>query len=359
MIELIPKKSLDQQLRIKRFLIGTFSYIIFILTFIICHWLGLFRLPLAKLSIIIGMIALINLGFYLVFLFDINLYFKEKSLTIAQITVGTIVIMIAIYYANEARGAFLLLYMVTFSFGVFRLKVRQFLFLTLIVITGYSVNLSLLKIYHPETLNMTVELLRLLILSVVFTWFSFIGGYINRLREKVEELATKDGLTKVFNRRKIFEVLEREVELSKRQLYHFGLLMIDIDDFKKINDSYGHLAGDLILTNVAKAIKIALRTEDYLGRYGGEEFLAVLTNPTPENALLCANRIKEVVENLETEFKNKKIKVTISTGVTVYLPDESLDTTLARADKALYMAKERGKNTVVALDFTNKELKQF
>lgn len=197
---------------------------------------------------------------------------------------------------------------------------------------------------------MRLELINLLVLSVVFIWFSFLGAYINRLREKVEELATKDELTKVCNRRRLFEVLEREVELAKRQFAPFTILMIDIDNFKSINDTYGHLAGDKALKEVAQTMKQTLRKCDYLGRYGGEEFLVILSYPTLKNSCVCAERIRKKIENLTIESNNQMIKVTISTGSTIYCPEESLDATLARADKALYMAKESGKNKVVTLD---------
>jgi len=322
---------------------------------ILCKYLGIFRLPVFETILLITGAILINLLFYLIFYFDINMHFKDKSLTMAQMTIAMIFIMTAIYYVDNARGSFLLLYIVSFSFGLFRLKIKQFLILACLVIASYATVIALSITYHPEITTLKIEMINLLVLSVVFIWFSFMGGYINQLREKVEDLATKDELTRVCNRRKLFEVLEREVDLAKRKSYQFGLLMIDLDDFKEINDTYGHLAGDLVLKNVASTIKKTLRNEDYLGRYGGEEFLIILTNPTLKNARLCANRIKKIIEDLNIEFNNQKIKVTISIGASIYCPDESLDTILARSDKALYIAKAKGKNTVVTLDPAKKE----
>ncbi|MGE4518495.1 MAG: GGDEF domain-containing protein [Desulfobacteraceae bacterium] len=358
MFNLIPQKNIQQQLRIRRFFMAAFSYLFFILLIMLCQSIGIFTLSLYETTVMISSVLLINLLFYLLFIFDINLYFKDKSLTMAQMTTAMIVIMVTIYYINNVRGAFLLLYVVSFSFGMFRLKIRQFLILTCLIIASYSAIIVLLSIYHPETIDIRLEMIRLLVLSVVFTWFSFLGGYINRLREKVEELATKDELTKLCNRRRLFEVLDREVELARRQYSPFTLLMVDIDNFKSINDTYGHLAGDQVLREVGAAMKKTIRTVDYVGRYGGEEFLVILSYPSLENAVVCANRIRQIIEDLSIEFSSHKISVTISTGSTVYCPEESLDTTLARADKALYMAKARGKNTVVALDCSKNELKK-
>jgi diguanylate cyclase (GGDEF)-like protein len=247
---------------------------------------------------------------------------------------------------------------VSFSFGLFRLKVSQFLVLTALIIASYSTVIILLKAYNPLKVDIKLELINLLVLSVVFTWFSFLGGYINRLREKVEELATKDELTRICNRRRLFEVLEREVELARRQYAPFSILMIDIDDFKNINDTYGHLSGDMVLKEAAAAMKQTLRIGDYVGRYGGEEFLIVLAYPSLENAVLCGERIRQKIENLSVlSSKGSQIKITISTGSTIYCPDESLDQTLARADKALYMSKTTGKNKITALDCYKNEIK--
>lgn len=350
MVTLFLQKNTEQQLRIRRFLMAAFSYLFFIVLIMLCQCLGIFTLSIFETIIMITSIMLINLFFYLLFVFDVNLYFKDKSLTMLQMTTAMVVIMVTLYYIDDARSAFLLLYVVSFSFGMFRLKVRQFLILTGLIIGSYSIVVVLLSTYHPDKVNLKLEMINLLVLTVVFTWFSLLGGYINRLREKVEELATKDELTKLCNRRRLFEVLEREVELARRQYSPFTLLMIDIDDFKRINDTLGHLAGDQVLKEVAAAMKKTLRLGDYVGRYGGEEFLIILSYPTLDNAVVCGNRIREIIGDLEISFHSHMINVTISTGCTIYCPDESLDQTLARADKALYMAKSKGKNKVIALD---------
>ncbi|MGM5484231.1 MAG: GGDEF domain-containing protein [Nanobdellota archaeon] len=343
---LIPETSPQQQLRLRRFFMAAVSYLLFICIIIICQILNIFTLAVPDTILMMCTVVFINIGFYLLFRFNLNLYFNDKSLTMLQMSVATIIIMITIYYIDNVRGAFLLLYVVSFSFGVFRLKVKQFLFLTALIIFSYILIILLLLKFHPDRIILRVEILRLCILAVVFTWFSFLGGYINRLREKVEELATKDELTKVCNRRQLFNILSRETELAKRKFAPFCILMTDIDNFKQINDSLGHLAGDLILKEVATEIKSELRKCDYVGRYGGEEFLIILSYPTLENSVICAERIRKKIEKLELSFDNNKVKATISMGATIYCPEESIDKTLARADKALYLAKNKGKNRV-------------
>jgi diguanylate cyclase (GGDEF)-like protein len=346
MLNLIPETSPQQQLRLRRFFMAAVSYLLFIFIIIICQLLNIFTLAAPDTILMMCTVVFINILFYLMFRLNLNLYFRDKSLTMLQMSVATIIIMITIYYIDNVRGAFLLLYVVSFSFGVFRLKVKQFLFLTALIICSYILIIVLLLKFHPDRIMLRVEILRLCILAVVFTWFSFLGGYINGLREKVEELATKDELTKICNRRQLFNILSREVELAKRKFAPFCILMTDIDDFKEINDSLGHLAGDLVLKEVASKIKSELRKCDYVGRYGGEEFLIILSYPTLENSVICAERIRKKIEKLELNFADKTVKATISMGATIYCPDESIDNTLARADKALYLAKTRGKNRV-------------
>lgn len=183
MVTLFLQKNTEQQLRIRRFLMAAFSYLFFIALIMLCQCLGIFTLSIFETIIMITSIMLINLFFYLLFVFDVNLYFKDKSLTMLQMTTAMVVIMVTLYYIDDARSAFLLLYVVSFSFGMFRLKVRQFLILTGLIIGSYSIVVVLLSTYHPDKVNLKLEMINLLVLTVVFTWFSLLGGYINRLRK--------------------------------------------------------------------------------------------------------------------------------------------------------------------------------
>ena len=167
------------------------------------------------------------------------------------------------------------------------------------------------------------------------------------LYETVEMLAITDGLTGLYARRYFFERFNEELSRSKRQDLKFSFLMIDIDDFKNCNDTYGHLVGDLVLKDVARIIKENVREIDLAARYGGEEFSLILPETDSKRAMLVADRIrKRIEENIFSAYE-EKLKITVSIGLAVYPEDsqEALDL-VEMADKALYVAKSSGKNIV-------------
>ena len=346
MISLIPQTSSDQQLRIKRFLMAALSYIVFLFLIIICQQLGIFILSFTNTIAMAGIVFVLNLSFYIIFRTGFNLKFSDKSLTTIQMASAMLVIMVTIYFIDEVRGTFLLLYIVTLSFGIFRLRTRQFLIFTGLIILSYLTVVFIMMKFQPHRTDIRVEIIRLSVIAVVFIWFSFIGGYINRLHQKIEEMATIDELTKLCNRRKLFTVLKRETELAKRDHAPFCILMADIDNFKRINDNYGHQTGDLVLRKIAERLKRSLRKCDYIGRYGGEEFLLILSYPTLDNALICSERLRNLIDTMEIETDKEPIHVSLSIGATVYIPDEPVEKTLSRADNALYRAKANGKNRI-------------
>lgn len=164
------------------------------------------------------------------------------------------------------------------------------------------------------------------------------------LYQRVLDLSMIDELTSLYNRRKIIEILNLEIERAKRYGYEMSIIMADIDNFKKINDSYGHQAGDLVLKKVANVLKNSLRKVDYVGRFGGEEFLIICSQTSLKNAMILAERIRSAVETMY--FGDKIGKVTISLGVTSSKGEKDIDKIINDADRALYQAKRDGKNCV-------------
>ena len=181
------------------------------------------------------------------------------------------------------------------------------------------------------------------------TIFKFLtGGNIeNAYHEEIYRLTTIDGLTQIFNKRYFLETLEREIARSQRYRRSLSLVMFDIDHFKKINDSYGHLAGDYVLKHLASTVKTKIRREDLFARYGGEEFAIVLPEIDGINSKAFAEKIRQLVEKQDFRFENTRIQVTISMGVGA-IDDEHNDaaTLIKQADDFLYAAKSAGRNRV-------------
>jgi diguanylate cyclase (GGDEF)-like protein len=182
------------------------------------------------------------------------------------------------------------------------------------------------------------------------TIFKFLsGGNIeNAYHEEIYRLTTVDGLTQVFNRRYFLEQLDREVSRARRYRRDLSLILFDIDRFKSINDTYGHLAGDYVLKQLATVVKGKIRREDVLARYGGEEFAIILPEIDATNSLAFAEKIRRLVERAPFKFEETKIAVTVSIGVSTCLDTDDSAALLKRTDEKLYEAKAGGRNCVRA-----------
>ncbi|MCE6975967.1 GGDEF domain-containing protein [Pseudomonas frederiksbergensis] len=156
--------------------------------------------------------------------------------------------------------------------------------------------------------------------------------------------ALRDPLTDTGNRIAMDQTLEREIEMSRRHSQPLSLLMLDIDHFKHINDTYGHSAGDEVLKAVAASIKNQLRNVDMVFRFGGEEFMILLSNTSREAAAMVGERLRFAAQAQDYEAEGKMIELTVSIGCSTLLPGESAESLLRRADSALYVAKREGRN---------------
>jgi diguanylate cyclase (GGDEF)-like protein len=156
--------------------------------------------------------------------------------------------------------------------------------------------------------------------------------------------ALRDPLTGTGNRIAMDQTLQREIELSRRHLQPLSVLMLDIDHFKLVNDTHGHSTGDDVLKAVAASIKNQLRNVDMVFRYGGEEFLILLSNTSREPAAMVGERLRFAVQSEEYLADGHTILLTVSLGCSTLLPGESADSLLRRADSALYVAKREGRN---------------
>ena len=186
--------------------------------------------------------------------------------------------------------------------------------------------------------------------SVIFKFL--LGGELGSIEaqyhEEIYRLTIIDGLTQVYNKRYLLDFLEREMARCSRHGRPLSLLLFDIDHFKKINDSLGHLAGDYVLRELAVALRTRIRREECFARYGGEEFALVLPETGHENSVYLADKMRKLVEGHKFEFEGKAIRVTLSGGVADMLPvhDHPL-AFLKAADGRLYEAKRQGRNRIV------------
>ncbi|MFO8049991.1 MAG: GGDEF domain-containing protein [Desulfosudaceae bacterium] len=350
MISIFPKGDTRQALRIRRTLMAVASYL-----FIGAGcYLGI-RLGYARdlgLSVVLIITAGVS-GVYLIILTimyrGINERFRDPSLTLFQILCGIVFITIIAYYmVDRIRGTASVLYILAFMFGTFRLRLRDLLVLTGITGGLYAGAMTLLHFSDSGAVDPQLESMRWVIMMMALVWVSYMANYISKLRRRITRLATHDALTGVLSRREIFEVLSREKAFSDRAGTPFSLCMLDLDDFKQMNDTYGHQAGDAVLNAFARALEDNTRTTDYVGRYGGEEFMVVFSNfQCQESQSSGTERLLAATPNLRFPDISPQVKITTSIGIATYQPGESTDALVTRADAALYEAKENGKDQAV------------
>ena len=340
-----------QAVRIRIFWMAAGSYLVGYLVLIVSYFLGVIGpQPLEYLAL---PFLLPNIAFYTLFRTGLNLRFKEPSLTAPQIVVATLVIMYIVYLAEQVRPLILMFYLILFLFGLLRLTTRQLLGIGGFAMATYAGVIFLVIRLKGEQVNLRMEVLYGLVLSLGLVWFALVGGYISKIRDKlrhslrtIQQMAIHDELTGVFNRHHLNELLETEKARCTRSGEDFSICILDVDYFKRVNDTLGHLAGDRVLKHFASEVKNSLRTIDSFGRFGGEEFLLVMPRTNIEQARLCAERIRRMTEELVFPEFDRGFSITSSFGIAQYRTGEDLKEMLNRADAALYKAKNAGRNRV-------------
>lgn len=284
--------------------------------------------------------------------------FSDPSLAFAQMLYAIACDAAAFVIAGHSRGVTLPILSVILMFGMFGLSLRQVIFVAL-----YGLGLfSLAAIYtaqrlvtdEPTGLLVAYVFMAFVVLSATtfLTWrLQLMSAYMrnkkNELKtalDKINLIATRDELTGVFNRRHMLEKIAEEAQRANRQSKALLFAILDIDHFKQINDTHGHQVGDMALQAFASVVLGTLRAHDTLARWGGEEFVILLTDTDPASGQICLERVRTKVADAVVNTPTGAVKMTVSIGVTPYRPGEDTDKTMARADAALYVAKLQGRN---------------
>ncbi|MFC2028773.1 GGDEF domain-containing protein [Chloroflexota bacterium] len=205
----------------------------------------------------------------------------------------------------------------------------------------------------PEYILNALQIMELFLVSVVSILLLYLLSYIGEqhfkahvLAEVNARLANTDSLTQVDNRRQLEEHIETEINRAVRQRRPLTVLMLDFDHFKKVNDQYGHTAGDSVLVNIAGLISKNLRSMDHFGRWGGDEFICVAANTDIDTATLLAERIRSQIEG--AQFQDSP-SITCSIGITAFIKGDTPNELISRVDKGLMQAKAAGRNRVACI----------
>jgi diguanylate cyclase (GGDEF)-like protein len=192
-------------------------------------------------------------------------------------------------------------------------------------------------------------------IALIELFSQMVGASVGNIKlfEKMQRQATTDGLTGLANHKRFYEILERELWRAKRYNEKISAIMIDIDNLKMVNDTYGHRVGDKVISEIGRIIKSCIRQIDTAARYGGDEFAVILPNTNLEDAKLVAGRMVEGVANSFVDIKKNQVQLSISVGLGIYDSDSSPEDITSRSDQALYDAKKAGKNTLKVFSMNN------
>jgi len=232
----------------------------------------------------------------------------------------------------------------------FTKKVKKQYSLDVIITTGYSSEYSYEDAINNGASDLIFKPIRLNELMLRINRVIRERSLINerdRMIENLRKLSIKDPLTDLYNSRYFYEQLEKEITRSDRYFHPLSLIFIDIDHFKSINDSYGHMVGDKALLMIAKKMKTSLRSLDTAYRFAGDEFTIILPETAADQAEVVADRIRSEMENERLVILEKQIsKITLSIGIAEYLRNEEMKQFIHRADVTMYQAKKSGGNKI-------------
>lgn len=357
----------DQQIRLRRLGMASVSYCATLLLVFFFYHDGM--LPFGVVIAFALTAICINLLFYLLISTNLNLKAADPTLAFPQIVCSILPTLVVLYFLEDgqARGVMLMLAVVAVSYGVMTLETGPLIRALLIMLAGYLVSLWLSRLTHSRVHVGSLEALQVGAVLIVSAQVIWLGSHINRLRHEVIErnralkgtmaelhealdtiqaLATRDELTGLFNRRHLQTVLAQEVARAERDGQPFSVCLLDIDHFKQINDNYGHEGGDKVLRALAEAVQPNVRSVDCFGRFGGEEFLLILSATSLAGAQVKAEKLRQRIEALRFAEFGDAFRVTVSIGV-AESDHEPSEATLRRADAGLYEAKNSGRNRVV------------
>ena len=352
----LPQDDKRQRVRIQRLVLSACASVGAAALALIVAGAG--YLPYSAAAVFASAVAVLIVAFYAWIRSGLNLRLDDPSLTIPQMVAAGLATSYLVYESSVfARPAFVALYFIAFMFGILALDTRRLLGIAVFYVACYATAVAL-ALPSTHEADLPREAMRVGILALILGGFSLIGGYVSRLRRKLklanvsltealrasESRARIDALTGCYNRRHGRDILETESKRAARG-EPLTICLADLDRFKPINDKFGHAAGDQVLKGFTATVQGGLRATDALVRYGGEEFLIVLSQTSIAEAAMVAERIRQLVEDMSSVAGPHGI--TVSIGVTEHRPPESIEEAIERADAALYRAKKQGRNRVV------------
>lgn len=295
----------------------------------------------------------------LAMLSGLNQRLDDPSLSLPVVLWSTLGLLVSAYHVDQVRLCVMVLFFAILQTGVFRLRFAQFVAISLLAVSGYGLIIWRVANLYPEAIDPTAELIQWAAFSLITLGVVLVANEIATIRmqlldrndqlrnivERIQDMAIRDELTGMYNRRHANERLGKIREMANRNAFGFMVLYMDLDHFKRVNDNHGHNVGDEVLRLFSTMVRDSLSGRDFAARLGGEEFLVVLVKTSRAEGLAMAERLRESVMAL-TFPSATGLKMTASMGAAEFMRGETLEQLLARADAALYRAKHGGRNQV-------------
>ena len=341
-------------MRLRRFFLAAAFSTIYLAVVAIFWWCALVNFNTLLLAM--SLFAVCVAAFYLTFRMGWNTRFRDASLAM-PLTVSAIVCMLMVmYFAPPVQIIFAPFAFCSIAFSALRLSGKKLMALGLFALFGNALVVSLHQWPQVNPALLQLELLHLLVLAATLPMFAVLATRIHRLRhalvsadariKSAENSARRDPLTGCYSRKFVFARLEDLCRRAHENDQSLCIAVMDIDRFKSINDTLGHLGGDAVLRRFSELCNSEVRESDVFGRYGGEEFVLVFPRTSLPAAVDTCERIRARVASAEWGAA-EPLRVTVSVGVARYEPGESALEFFSRADAAMYQAKQEGRNQVM------------
>lgn len=344
-----------QRVRILRFLIAATNFAI--CTAVLIYAIGAGAVDRHEGLPLAAYMVTQCLFFYALLRSGLNLRFADPALTMPQIIVATTCVAWSYAILQDSRGASLMLLVLVLVFGMFNLSSHEARLASFFALALQGLTMLFMVTWKPEHYTARQEMIHFLFVCTTLPTISVLSGQLTDLRERltqrkndlavaldrIQTLATRDELTGLYNRRHMMEALAQQARAADGGGRVFCLAVIDLDFFKLINDTHGHGVGDEVLYRFARLVDGELGSADLFARWGGEEFLLMLTDCRAAQGQACLDRLHHLVAKTTMSEAQPGLRISFSAGLAERACGEDLGVAIERADHALYAAKRAGR----------------
>ena len=351
----------QQSLRITRKLLSDWVFVVCVGLIAYGTWRGV--IDPQEGAVLAAAIVVSSIGFYLALRSGFNLRFDDPALTLPQVLAAITWIAGAYATTKAAHGGTLMLLSLVLVFGIFSMNPRRARLSGVYTICIMGAVMLYKNRTDPLVYPAPVEWMHFVFVLTVVPTITTLSSQLTKMRQRlknqkvelsdalarIQELATRDELTGLINRRQMNQVVLDHAALDNRNMVEFSVVIIDLDYFKRVNDTYGHNVGDEVLRNFAAEALRVLRETDFIARWGGEEFLLLMPEVPPGAPAIGIERLRSALAIFQISPTVPELRISFSAGITTYRPGDSVPAVIERADQGLYRAKAAGRNRSVSV----------